>query len=96
MFASSEVWLIQSVGGIQPAPDSKGFSHVLVKPSPPTQLESATTSYDTVRGRIGTEWNKGSAGKITLNVVVPPNVKVCAISIEKNSRNSELWANCQK
>ena len=54
MFGSSEVWLIQSVGGIQPHPAAKGFDKVLIKPSPPTKLQHATTSYETVRGVIST------------------------------------------
>lgn len=72
-FASSEVWLIQSLGGIQPHPSAKGFDKVLIKPSPPSQLQHATTSYETVRGVIKTAWSK-SGGKIHLDVTVPPNV----------------------
>lgn len=72
-FASSEVWLIQSLGGIQPHPSAKGFDKVLIKPSPPTQLQHATTSYETVRGVIKTAWKK-SGGAMHLDVTVPPNV----------------------
>ena len=38
MFASSEVWLLQSVAGIQPHPAANGMDHVLIKPSPPSQV----------------------------------------------------------
>ena len=72
-FASSEVWLIQSLGGIQPHPSAKGFDKVLIKPSPPSQLQHATASYETVRGIIKTAWSK-SESKCILNVTVPPNV----------------------
>ena len=76
MFASSEVWLLQSVAGIQPHPAARGFSKVLIKPSPPAKLAHASGSYDTVRGRITTSWTKdAAAGKVTLNLVVPPNVE---------------------
>lgn len=72
-FASSEVWLIQSLGGIQPHPSAKGFNKVLIKPSPPSQLQHATTSFETVRGVIKTAWSKSGSTYI-LNVTVPPNV----------------------
>ena len=52
MFSSSEVWLLQSVAGIQPHPAAKGFDRVLIKPSPPTALEHASASFDSLRGRI--------------------------------------------
>ena len=76
MFASSEVWLMQSVAGIQPHPAAKGFDKVLIKPSPPAQLEHAEASYDTVRGRIETKWTKGGGtyGGIELEMTIPPNV----------------------
>merc|ERR1712050_515658 len=52
MFASSEVWLLQSVGGIQPHPSAKGMHHVLIKPSPPSALQHASASFETPRGTI--------------------------------------------
>ena len=44
MFGSSEVWLLQSVAGIQPHPAAKGFDNVLIKPAPPSQLTHAQAS----------------------------------------------------
>lgn len=41
--ASSEVWLVQSVAGIQPHPAANGFDHVLIKPGPPRQLTHVRT-----------------------------------------------------
>merc|ERR1711865_614560 len=73
MFASSEVWLLQSVAGIQPHPAAKGFDKVLIKPSPPSQLSHAEATYHTVRGRIETKWIS-EQGRITLTVKIPPNV----------------------
>ena len=76
MFASSEVWLMQSVAGIQPHPAARGFDQVLIKPSPPAKLDHAAGSYDTVRGRVTTAWTRGAADAgLTLKVTVPPNVR---------------------
>lgn len=75
MYGSSEVWLLQSVGGIQPHPSAKGFSHVLIKPAPPTQLEHASASFSTPRGVITTSWARTAGGTLILNTTIPPNVK---------------------
>lgn len=78
MFASSEVWLLQSVGGIQPAPDARGFDKVLIKPAPPAGLTHASASYHTHRGRISTSWTKAAAStgltSLKLTMTIPPNV----------------------
>ena len=83
MFASSEVWMVQSIGGLQPHPAAKGMDKILVKPSPPTKLEHASLSYRTVRGVVRIDWaasaqrddgNDGGSRTITLNLEVPPNV----------------------
>ena len=73
MFASSEVWLLQSVAGIQPHPAAKGMSHVLIKPSPPSQLEWCEAAFSTPRGRAAVSWRRDGAD-LHLNVSVPPNV----------------------
>ena len=59
MFGSSEVWLIQSVLGIQPHPAAKGFDKVLIKPKPPRKLRHASGDYRTVRGVVSVAWARG-------------------------------------
>ena len=58
MFASSEVWLLQSVAGIQPHPAAEGMHHVLIKPSPPAQLDACNASLMTSRGLISVSWSR--------------------------------------
>eukprot|EP00041_Stephanoeca_diplocostata_P037610 m.1430057 g.1430057 ORF g.1430057 m.1430057 type:complete len:1055 (+) comp25071_c0_seq3:71-3235(+) len=79
MFASSEVWLIQSVAGIQPHPAANGFDHVLIKPGPPRQLNHASGTYATHRGIVAVSWARetdgaGGARTFALNVTIPPNM----------------------
>ena len=79
MFASSEVWLLQSVAGIQPHPAARGMDRVLIKPSPPSQLSWCNASFDTPRGRIAVAWRRapmhaGSCDEFHLDVRIPPNV----------------------
>lgn len=88
MFASTEVWLLQSVAGIQPHPAARGMNRVLIKPAPPTQLAHAAASFDTPRGTIRVAWARRGGrialgasasgrwrGVLELNVSLPPNVR---------------------
>ena len=49
MFGSSEVWLMQSVLGIQPHPAARGMDRVLIKPSPHRALFSMRMGPSTPR-----------------------------------------------
>ena len=75
MFGSSEVWLMQSVLGIQPHPAARGMDRVLIKPSPPRALQNASGYFDTPRGRIAVSWAWRAADAFALNVSIPPNVQ---------------------
>lgn len=74
MFGSSEVWLLQSVAGIQPHPSARGMDRVLIKPSPPSHLRRAAATFETPRGRISVSWARSAAGGLAMNVSIPPNV----------------------
>lgn len=74
MFSSSETWMLQAVAGIQPHPAASGMDRVLIKPAPPLALTHAAGTFDTPRGRVGVSWAR-AAGKLLLNVTVPPNVR---------------------
>jgi alpha-L-rhamnosidase len=76
MFGSTEVWLLQSVAGIQPAPGAKGMDHVLIRPNPPRQLSHVAASYESPRGIFSIGWERVNHGMtISLNITVPPNCR---------------------
>eukprot|EP00658_Telonema_sp_P-2_P055596 TRINITY_DN4418_c0_g1_i9.p1 TRINITY_DN4418_c0_g1~~TRINITY_DN4418_c0_g1_i9.p1 ORF type:complete len:291 (-),score=57.84 TRINITY_DN4418_c0_g1_i9:362-1234(-) len=75
MFGSYTVWLMQSVGGIQPHPAANGMDRVLIKPRPPQALNSATVQFESARGLIMVSWNQNSPAGAQLNVTIPPNVR---------------------
>ena len=68
------LWLYQSVLGIRPDPTGPGFKKFILapQPDPATGLTSAHGSYDSVHGRIVSDWTC-EKGNFTLNAVVPPN-----------------------
>ena len=77
MFGSTEVWLLQSVAGIQPHPSARGMDHVLIRPNPPSQLSHASASYESPRGVFSVAWEKRAVADdeitIQLNATIPPN-----------------------
>jgi len=68
------MWLYQSVLGIRPDPTGPGFKKFIVapQPDPATGLTSARGTYDSVHGRIVSDW-KIASGIFTLNATVPAN-----------------------
>lgn len=70
MFGSVSEWFYKVLAGIQPAPDAVGFDKIIIKPQPVGNLQWAKASYDSVRGRIVSNWRKRS-GEFDLRVSVP-------------------------
>ena len=66
------MWLYQSVLGIRPDPAGPGFKRFILapQPDPATGLTSARGSYDSVHGRIVSDWTCEN-GKFTLHAVIP-------------------------
>ncbi|MEI5675050.1 MULTISPECIES: family 78 glycoside hydrolase catalytic domain [unclassified Nocardioides] len=65
-------WLNGHLAGLRQAPGSVAWDHVLVEPSLVTGVDSASTSYDSVRGPIATAWKRTGA-ELTLDVTIPGN-----------------------
>jgi hypothetical protein len=68
------MWLYQSVLGIRPDPSGSGFKKFILAPQPDTAtgLTSAQGSYDSMHGRIVSNWTCEN-GKFILNAVIPVN-----------------------
>jgi alpha-L-rhamnosidase len=66
-------WMYEQVAGIAHAPGDVGFAHVLVRPRVGGGLTHVAAHYDSIRGRIATEWTL-DGGQLSLDVTVPPNV----------------------
>ena len=57
--------------------DGPGFKKIMLKPQPDVGLKFAKTSYDSVRGTIGSEW-KTEGQTFTVKFTVPPNTTATA------------------
>ena len=73
MFGSVSEWFYRAIGGINPAPDAVGFSKVIIRPQPVGDLTWAKASYDSVRGKIVSEW-KSKTNEFRLHLRIPRGV----------------------
>jgi alpha-L-rhamnosidase len=69
-FGSVGEWLYDTAAGI--TSDGPGFRKIIIRPRPGPGLSYVNTRYDSINGRIISNW-KIENGKITLNVTIPPN-----------------------
>ena len=69
-FGAVYQWMVENIGGIRS--DGPAYQHIIIAPQLDGKLTEATTSYDSIRGRIETGW-KRDGGNFSLHVIIPPN-----------------------
>jgi hypothetical protein len=72
MLGHIQQWFLGSLAGIRPEPLAPGFSRFIISPEPVGKLTWARGEYQSIRGRIASEW-KLEGGRFRLSVTVPPN-----------------------
>ena len=53
-FGAVYQWMVENIGGIRS--DGPGYKKIIIAPQPGGRLTSARTSYQSIRGRIETNW----------------------------------------
>jgi alpha-L-rhamnosidase len=66
------IWLHEYLAGIRPDPEAPGFKKIIIKPEVVGGLTRAKAGYDSIRGRIVSDW-KCDGNKFTLAITVPAN-----------------------
>ena len=64
------IWLHEYLAGIRPG--APGFKTIIIQPEPVGDLTWARAEYDSIRGRISSEWHQ-SATQFDLQVAIPAN-----------------------
>ncbi len=70
-------WLQRYVAGIDVDPDRPGYAHVLLQPHPSPLLPSVRASFESLHGRIASEWRL-DGDSFHWSVTVPANVTATA------------------
>jgi hypothetical protein len=86
MLGQINEWLYHDLAGIQDDPEGTGFKKIIIKPAVVGDLTSVKASYDSISGKIVSEW-KHDGQKVTLHVVIPPNTTatICVPSLDDSS-----------
>ena len=72
MMGMLEGWLHSQLAGLSQMPGSSAYEHVLVQPALVDGVDSASSSYDSVRGTIASAWSR-TGDELAVNVQVPGN-----------------------
>lgn len=65
-------WLWRNVAGINPDAQHPGYQSFTIRPRPTPEVSWCQASYDSIRGRIVSDW-KMDGNKFTLKLTVPAN-----------------------
>ncbi len=71
-------WMYERIAGLAPDPAHPGYKHFFIRPLVGPQLDSARAELETPYGKAVSAWKK-SAGKVQLEIVVPPNTTATVI-----------------
>jgi alpha-L-rhamnosidase len=73
MFGSVSEWFFRALAGMNAAADAVGFDKIVIRPQPVGDLKWVKASYDSIHGKIISEWSR--AGDVfKLRVQVPVGV----------------------
>ena len=72
-FGSVIAWVYRYAAGIDTAPDSPGFKEIVIHPHLDPRMTAARAEYESIYGKIISDWKGTPAGPFSLNVTIPAN-----------------------
>jgi alpha-L-rhamnosidase len=72
-FGSVVGWIYRNVAGIEAA--APGFKEIIIHPRLDPRITHARGEFDSVYGKIVSDWNGTSAGPFTIKVTIPANTR---------------------
>ena len=85
-FGAVGEWMYQNILGIQPDDNNPGFTHFILKPMPKGTLTRAKGSYNSISGKIETEWEKND-NQFKYDFTIPANTSARIYIPSENSEN---------
>ena len=72
-FGSVVGWIYRAVAGIDATPQAPGFKEIVIRPRLDPRVTHARGEFDSVYGKIVSDWTGTSQGPFTLKATIPPN-----------------------
>jgi len=77
-------WFCQGLAGIRPDETGPGFKKIIIKPGVVGDLMWVKCGYDSIHGRIVSNWN-GEGDKLTTDITIPINTTATVCVPAKNA-----------
>jgi alpha-L-rhamnosidase len=78
-FGSVIAWVYRYAAGIDTTPDSPGFKEIVIHPHLDARMTSARAVYESIYGRIISDWKGSPAGPFSISVTIPANTSARVI-----------------
>ena len=75
-FGSVIAWVYRYAAGIDTTPDSPGFKQIIIHPHLDSRMTAARAEYESIYGKIVSDWKGTPAGPFSLHVTIPANTSV--------------------
>jgi alpha-L-rhamnosidase len=72
-FGSVVAWVYRYAAGIDTTPDAPGFKEIIIHPHIDARMTSARAEYDSIYGKIISDWDGTPSGPFSLRVTIPAN-----------------------
>ena len=72
-FGSVMAWVYRYVAGIDTTLQAPGFKEIVIRPHADSRMTSAREEYDSIYGKIISDWQGGPTGPFSLKVTIPAN-----------------------
>jgi alpha-L-rhamnosidase len=72
-FGSVIAWVYRYAAGIDTAPDAPGFKEIVIHPHLDSRMTAARAEYESVYGKIVSDWKGTPAGPFSLRITIPAN-----------------------
>ena len=100
MLGSVGAWFYQTLAGINVGPDGAGYRHIRIEPNPEEDLNWASGTIETIRGKVSSTWSRLPGG-IRLDVTIPPGADATVLvptetqmtEIEIREGDHVVWQN---
>jgi alpha-L-rhamnosidase len=72
-FGSVMAWVYRYAAGIDATTDAPGFKEIVIHPHVDPQMQAARAEYESIYGKIVSDWTTTAQGAFSLNVTIPAN-----------------------
>lgn len=85
-FGSVVEWLYREMAGIDTGPSAPGFEKIVIHPHPDPRIGHVRAEYNSVRGKIVSEWTYEDDGSVSYRVEVPANTAATVLLPQRDGK----------